>query len=265
MTGRAFAAILAVLAAAPLGAQVANDGCAGALPLVEGIAVTASSAGATTGPEPVACNAGNDVWFWFVASCTAQYVVSTCSAATGFDTVVSVWNAASGCGALTVLACNDDNCAIPGQATTSRVTFTATAGAAYAVSVGGKNGAFGSFTLAVSQIVVTTLAFFDAGPGSLGYYVTGPPGGVYFVGMTIAPGAFPFGWFYGLDIPLSDLVAQSAFGPPFTGAFSPCGTATFGPLFGVPSGLTVHAVALGFAPGATVPGYFSNPAVGVAP
>jgi hypothetical protein len=155
---------------------------------------------------------------------------------------------------------------LAGLATTSRVTFTATAGSTYYVSVGGKlTGATGTFALRVEQVVVANLTFFSTGPGTLGYHVTGPPSGGYFIAATATPGAYPFGWFYGVDIPLPDILAEYNAGPPFIGPFSPCGLATTGPYFGLPSGFTVYAVALGFASGSFSPGWFSNPATGTVP
>jgi hypothetical protein len=259
--------LVALLAAAfsLLPAQAVNDTCATAIPVMEGVPVVGSNVGATTGPDPTGCNAGADVWYAFVASCTGQYVASTCFSATTFDTVVAVWSGTAGCGALTAVGCNDDNCAIGGPANTSRVNFTATAGNVYHVSVGGKLSLTGTFGLQVSLTPVMTLGFFDLGPGTIGYHVTGPPYGTYFMAVTLAPGAFPFGWFYGLDLPLFDILTQFNAGPPFVGSLSACGTATFGPVGGAPSGLTLWAVALGFAPGAQIPTLASNPTTATVP
>jgi hypothetical protein len=253
------------LAAGPLRAQGPADVCAGAIPIVEGIAVSGTTAGATSGPDPVACNATNDVWYSIVLACGAQYVATTCNAGTTFDTVVSVWNGTGGCAGLALVACNDNNCAVAGQAFASRVTFTANAGGLYYVSVGGKGTTTGPFTLRVDLVPVMTLAFFDLGPGTLGYHVTGPPLGTYFTAVSLTAGAFPFGWFYGIDLPLSDIVALYNAGPPFVGLLSVCGQATVGPFGGLPSGLTAYAVALGFAAGAPLPGYASNPATATVP
>lgn len=252
-------AVSVVLVARALHGQ-ANDTCATATPLTAGAAVVASSTGATTGPDPVGCNAGSDVWFTFVAGCSAQYTASTCATATTFDTVLAVWSGVAGCGALTPVGCNDNNCAIGGPFSASRVTFTAVAGTPYFVSVGGKLGATGTFSLLVSAAPTTTLTFSHLGPGTLGYQLTGPPNGAFFLGVTSSPGAFPFGWFYGLDMPLFDIVAQFNAGPPFVGAFSPCGIASFGPVGGAPSGLTLYAVAVTFLPGSSTPSAATNPA-----
>jgi hypothetical protein len=252
------------LAACPLAAQAVNDGCASAILMQEGSLVAGSNAGATTGPDPAACGGANDVWYRIVVNCSAQYVASTCGTGTTIDTVLSVWS--GGCGALTLVGCNDNNCAIAGLGAASRVTFTASAGSTYYVSVAGKPAApAGAFALRVDLVVAANLTFFSTGPGTLGYQVAGPPLGAYFVAITFNAGAFPFGWFFGVDIPLADVLAEYNTGPPFVGLFSVCGLGTTGPYSGLPSGLTVYGVALGFAPGATSPGFISNPATATVP
>lgn len=265
MTGARVLLGVLVFTSSPILGQVPNDTCTGAIVISEGVPVIGSNVGATTGPDPVACNATNDVWYAIVLNCGTQYVASTCGAGTNFDTLLSVWNGAAGCGALTLVGCNDNNCPTPGPTFASRVTFTASAGGIYYVSVGGKLGGGGSFSLRVDLVPVMTLAFFYSGPGTIGYYVTGPPSGSFFTAVAMIPGAFPFGWFYGIDLPLADLVTEFNFGPPFVGSFSPCGLATMGPFGALPPGLTIYAVALGFSVGSTTPNFSSNPTVGTVP
>ena len=260
----AFVCTVWSLVAASAPSQVANDGCGTAILIAEGVSVAGSNVGATTGPGPVACNGTNEVWYAIMLTCGAQYVASTCHAGTAFDTVLSVWNGAGGCAAPVLVACNDNNCGVAGQTFASRVTFTATAGGLYFVSVAGKLTTTGPFTLRVDLVPVMTLTFFDFGPGTLGYHVTGPPLGTYFTAATLSAGAFPFGWFYGIDLPLADIVSEYNAGPPFVGALSACGQTTVGP-FALPSGLTVYAVALGFAAGAPFPGFASNPTTATVP
>jgi hypothetical protein len=64
-----------------------------------------------------------------------------------------------------------------------------------------------------------------------------------FLGVTFNHGVFPNGWLFGLDIPFNQLAQELAFGPPFSGGGGPF---TLGPFGGLPSGLTIHAVTLGF-------------------
>jgi hypothetical protein len=249
-----------LLALQPLRAQQPNDTCATAIMIAEGVPVPGSTVGATTGPNPVACNATNDVWYSVVLACGAQYVASTCNPGTSFDTVLSIWNGAGGCAAPVLVGCNDNNCATAGQTFASRVTFTASAGGLYYVSVGGKLTTTGPFTLRVDLVPVMTLSFFNSGSGTIGYHVGGPPLGTYFMAATLTAGSFPFGWFYGIDLPLADIVSLYNTGAPFVGSLSMCGQATVGPFFGLPTGLTVYGVALGFLPNAPFPSFASSPA-----
>ena len=64
-----------------------------------------------------------------------------------------------------------------------------------------------------------------------------------FLAVTFNHGAFPNGWLFGLDIPFNQLAQELASGPPFLGGGEPV---ILGPFAGLPSALTVHAVALGF-------------------
>jgi hypothetical protein len=70
-------------------------------------------------------------------------------------------------------------------------------------------------------------------------------GGTYVLAVTLSPGAYPVGWLYGLDIGLGQLMSELNSGFPFVGPLNTAGTFTFGPIFGVPSGLQFWAVSLG--------------------
>jgi hypothetical protein len=239
-----------------------NDTCAGATVISEGVIVVGSNLGATIGPDPVgACVVnGADVWYTFTASCTGAYRVTTCGAV-GFDEVVSLWGGT--CGALAPIACDDDSCgALAGP---SNIVFSATAGTSYYVSVAGYGSpvaAAGTFHLTVGPGTGFALAFAGAGPGSIGYSVTGGPplGGVAFTAISLTPGLYPNDWFFGIAITIPELASQFSFGYPFSVLLGPCGSATVGPFFGLPAGLTVYAVALGFPSGASFPTVVSNPA-----
>jgi hypothetical protein len=91
------------------------------------------------------------------------------------------------------------------------------------------------------------------GSGSLKLDVTaGPSSGTYFLAVTLAPGAYPNGWLFGLDISYPDLVVQLSAGFPFTGPLDAFGSFSLGPLPGVPP-LTIYAIAFGFPTGSPVP------------
>lgn len=77
----------------------------------------------------------------------------------------------------------------------------------------------------------------------------GTAGNLYLNAMTQVAGSYPFGWFFGVAIPIMDLVAEINFGPPFFGTLDACGEATNivpGP---IPSGITAYIVAVEFTPG----------------
>jgi hypothetical protein len=232
-----------------------NDFCSGASFIAEGVVTSGTTVQATTGGggtcpgDPIgSCSVmANDVWYYFVAACTGTYEARTCFAATSFDTVVAVFDGTGGCGNLVEIACNDTgSCAIPGQGSTATASWSATAGNLYYVSVGGFIGFSGAFDLRVAQTGSNpVLSFFDVGPGSIGYTIVGgPPAGLALTAITLAQGAFPNGSFFGIDITITEVLNQLAFGYPFFVNLGACGEATVGPFFGAPTGLALYAVTL---------------------
>jgi GEVED domain len=90
------------------------------------------------------------------------------------------------------------------------------------------------------------------GPGSLQMDNTPCPsvaGADYMNAITLVAGAFPAGWFFGLDIPYPQLLNEFQTGYPFVGTLGPSGESTFFLPGGVPSGLQIWAVSAQFAPG----------------
>ncbi|MCA8977503.1 MAG: hypothetical protein KDC98_22460 [Planctomycetes bacterium] len=76
----------------------------------------------------------------------------------------------------------------------------------------------------------------------------GIPGDVCFTAVTVIPGAFPNGWFFGLDPRPGDLLAQFASGhPAFLGVFDGDGRHDFA-IAGLPLGLALQAVAIELDP-----------------
>jgi hypothetical protein len=247
-----------------------NDHRANAIPLplntpMGWTNVSASTGGGGGSGDPVSsgCPAmAEDVWFTITPPALADYEITTCFPGTNFDTVISIWTQ------LPVMpfpmfeiACNDDNCGIGGQ----RSTITTSLGpSTFWLSIGGYGGANGRFVVRFAPANLMNLYFPDNGPGTLGFAISaGPPaGGSYLATFTTNQGAFPNGWFLGLDIPLQELIAQLNAGPPFVGplAVGPCGGAMMaGPFTGLPSGLTIYAVAAGFPPFSSVPTRYSLP------
>ena len=251
-----------------------NDSCATALPIAVNSFVAGENFGATTGPDPTA-NCGNptrDMWYTFVAPVCGFYEASTCITAfpNTFDTVVGVWRGS--CGALIAIGCDDDDpsCGVGG--TLSKVTWAGELGTKYYISVAGFGTAGGAFRLTLNSSSPgspTSLSFFNSGFGTLGYHVaSGPPGGYAFTAIATAPGAYPYGWFHGIDISITDVVSEWLTGYPFVAAMGPScgGVVTVGPFSGLPSGLTAYGVTLGLTgTGPAVPVIVSAPAVGTVP
>jgi hypothetical protein len=234
---------------------IANDFCAGAVSLTPGVPVVGSTASASTGGDPVVTSCGfsngSDVWYLFVPACSGSYEATTCQGAnTGFDTVIGVWDGTAGCGALVPVGCNDDDpIGCPGGVyfgLESRVTWIATSGTPYLISVAGYNGGTGPFGLVVNPLsAVMTLSFFT-GPGSIGYQISGAPTGTTaFTAITLNQGTYPNGWFFGIDVWFAELLNEYTLGFPFiTNLTGICGGVTVGPIFGAPSGLTVYGVSV---------------------
>jgi hypothetical protein len=113
---------------------------------------------------------------------------------------------------------------------------------------------------------VTTTSPFGAGSLQLDWTGAFPCiGGIYFLGVTLQQGAYPTGWFYGLDIGFPQLGAQIAQGFPFIGTLSTSGTATIGPFTGLPSGLQFWAVSLGVPTISPIPTSYTAPFTYVIP
>jgi hypothetical protein len=237
-------------------APVANDHCNTALPISLGPIVTGNNAGATVGPEPTSgCASTNrDVWYSFVAPFCGSFTVSTCETGTNFDTVLGVFQGP--CSALTPVACNDDDSSCVSSSVSSRVSFNGLAGVTYYVSVAGFYLSYGTFALTIISspgAAGMTLVFPNGGPGAIGFSILGgPANGTGFFAATTVPGNYPFGWLFGLDISMNELIGEWQGGYPFVVPLDSCGHGGFGPIGGIPSGFTVYAVALGFPSGSAV-------------
>lgn len=131
----------------------ANDDCDGAITVANG-AHSFNNLGATTdGPnEPAMCNffnytqVGADVWYRYVASCTAPVTVKLCSST--YDSKVAVYSGNTCPTNSSAIACNDDACGTDGLR--SAVTFNALSGSVYRIRVGGYQAATGAGTMVVT-------------------------------------------------------------------------------------------------------------------
>jgi Lectin C-type domain len=106
------------------------------------------------------------------------------------------------------------------------------------------------------------------GPGSIRLQNQGgDAGGGYWTAVTLQPGSFPHGWFFGLDISVAELLTQVSSGAPFSGTLNGSGASTYTLPSGVPPGLQVYAVSIQFASaasggefvGASAPEHFVTP------
>jgi hypothetical protein len=131
---------------------------------------------------------------------------------------------------LRITAANSLDDAVPGQCVVDGVSFT-----------------FGTLPCAL----VFSSPF---GPGSIQMANTACPAAAtlsFFAPVDLTGGAFPTGWFHGVDMTLPELVNLFIVGPPFTGTLDGTGASStpgFGPT-PLLSGLTLHAVTTHWAPG----------------
>jgi len=142
---------LSILVTSPL-----NDQCAGAVPLTDGVPFTQSTASATSTGDPVPpCqrNTGKGVWFTYTAPASGDVLASTCGSS--FNTVLTVY--AGSCGALTAVACDDDNgpsC----SGLNASLRFPASAGATYYLLAGGFSTHSGNLSLVASLVPVLAVS-----------------------------------------------------------------------------------------------------------
>jgi hypothetical protein len=136
-----------------------NDQCAAALPLFCGTTVTGTTVGATTAGDPfAACDVNIDRGgvFYTLTGNGGMVTVTTCDAATDFDTKLFVYTGTCG-GPYTCVGGNDDTdvgaCRLP-----STVTFQSALNASYFVFVSGYDQEEGNFGLTTTCAPPTGLA-----------------------------------------------------------------------------------------------------------
>jgi len=162
------------------GAAQANDECTGAITIVDGTNGPFDNVGATLSTSVFTCgtNVGNDVWFRYTAQLSGNHVVNTCTPTRTFDTVIQVFSGT--CGALALVACNDDSCGLG-----SSLNVALTGGTTYYVRCGGYNRSSGNFDIVVDPPFDV---IYDAGP-----IVTDPDDG--FGGAAVSVLAAPLTFF----------------------------------------------------------------------
>jgi hypothetical protein len=244
----------------------ANDDCAGALPLAFGANGPYDNTFATDGAVAASCTLpGNrDLWFSYVATC-ASVNVDTCSpVGTLTDTVLTVYDA---CGGIE-LACNDDACGL-----LSSTSFAATIGSTYFIRVASwQTAVAGTFSININAQPTFTLAVSNP-PPPVGFATSiqldwngGPAFGTAALVVTFFAGAYPNGWFFGIDPTFAEVAAFLS--DPAFNAFplNACGSFTLGPFY-LPAGfpfnfIPFYAVSMGTPPASAVPTVVSNPANG---
>lgn len=122
-----------------------NDSCANALPIVDGVAVVGSTAGAS-GEIVSTCGTDDyyDVWYAYTPPVNAVVDFATCGSA--INTSLSVWDSCGG----TELACNDDSSQCGPYATVEDLAVTG--GATYLVRVAAAVRARGDFNLFILPV-----------------------------------------------------------------------------------------------------------------
>jgi len=88
-----------------------NDDCADAIPITDGTTPFDTTDATTDGPaHPGTCEFDGqtyeDIWYTYTASCTGNLTISTCDQA-AYDTDLVLYDGS--CGALNLIACNDDH------------------------------------------------------------------------------------------------------------------------------------------------------------
>lgn len=130
----------------------ANNDCANAITVSDGVIPFTTNGATTDGPPSPACQffgddqVNQDIWFRYVATCTGPLSVALCDSE--YDTKLALHGTGASC-AGSVLACNDDSTACGAGSFQSALSALVTTGATYKVRVGGYNGASGTGLLAI--------------------------------------------------------------------------------------------------------------------
>lgn len=193
-------------------------------------------------------NTNSDVWYDYIATTSGKVVVTTdtpsgYAAGTLTDTVVAVFAA---CGGGPPIACDDN----AGVGLLSYLEFEAVQGVHYKVMVAGKGqnlNTEGSFWLTIVPKFRLTMSA-PLGPGSIQFNLTeGGPFQIFFTCLTLQQGNYPYGPFFGIEPTVTEIALQiNSASEPFLGILNGSGGYQFGPIAGLPSGLTLYGVSLEF-------------------
>ena len=164
----------------------ANDQCAGAIALANGVTYTMNTLDATSTGDPFpTCRtaSSNGVWFAFTPATDGAVQIYTCGS--GYDTVLQVYTGTCGSLAAVTGGCNDDSNACDPDYLNSYVSFVGTAGTTYRILAAGYHGYTGD--LAINASVLPVLVTSDPVGGTanagdsftFGVTAMGPPGLTY--------------------------------------------------------------------------------------
>lgn len=126
----------------------ANDLCASATPVGEGVFPFTTLGASTDGPNNCGGSLENDVWFLFQSPCTGLVTLTTCgTASVDFNPQMAVYDAAGGCPTMdNWIACDAGSCTGSGE---PEILFSAVMGESYYVQIGGFSGDRGDATLTI--------------------------------------------------------------------------------------------------------------------
>jgi hypothetical protein len=236
-----------------------NDDCANPVPLALGMNGPFSAVNATPSSPPAAwCGPPYatypDLWYTYTTGqCAGSVTIDSCG---GAFMAISVWTACGG----TEITCGSRNpYNLCGYA---RAEFVAAANTTYLVRAMAPQGS--SFSLSVVQGAKMWLTLASpGGPTSIQADIwSGPPNSVYLLAVTVNPPGWPWGplaqFYGGFNITWAELNLEIAAGPPFLGSLDACGNFEIGPFWGAPSGVTIWAIAFGFANGYWSPTSFTD-------
>ena len=131
------------------GTGPANDDCANAQGVGEGVFAFDNTGAILDGPTDCDTNMDTDVWFAYTPSASGTATIETCGTLGSMDdTVLIVYDGGTCPPSPACLASDDDGCTTPNFSST--VAVPVTAGNTYLIQVGGWNGATGNSDLSIS-------------------------------------------------------------------------------------------------------------------
>jgi hypothetical protein len=225
----------------------ASDTCAGA-PAI-GLGYTQFDMAGATGsnPSPTCASfltTNPDVWMSFTAPFSGSVALHRES-----DLVQRIAVYTGACGA--EVPVSGTNVCVNSTAATGIVTrWTAVAGTTYLIRIGTTAASTTVGYVNLEYEFSYTFTKTPIGPGVASLSIDnafGTPGDVCVNVITLQQGAFPAGWFYGVDVSVYDLLSYPILGAPFFTVLDGSGAANYVvPAIPDPFGITVYTVAVTF-------------------